>query len=114
MEGVGVVTGVWSLGEYGGGVWRCEEVSPHTSALHYGHRRTAQGPYYCAVGAGNVYGRDIVEAHYRLSVSVVQISSTILGSLQGLSVRRHQGQRGERRGEQKYEYVFSQPWSFCV
>ena len=24
-----------------------------------------QGPYYCAVGAGNVYGRDIVEAHYR-------------------------------------------------
>ena len=40
MEGVGVVTGVWSMGEYGGGVWRCEEVSPHTSALHYGHRRT--------------------------------------------------------------------------
>ena len=28
------------MGEYGGGVWRCEEVSPHTSALHYGHRRT--------------------------------------------------------------------------
>jgi len=24
-----------------------------------------QGPYYCAVGANNVYGRDIVEAHYR-------------------------------------------------
>ena len=24
-----------------------------------------QGPYYCAVGAGNVYGRDVVEAHYR-------------------------------------------------
>ena len=24
-----------------------------------------QGPYYCAVGASNVYGRDIVEAHYR-------------------------------------------------
>merc|ERR1711974_390522 len=23
-----------------------------------------QGPYYCAVGASNVYGRDIVEAHY--------------------------------------------------
>ena len=28
------------MGEYGGGVWRCEEVSPHTSALHYGHRCT--------------------------------------------------------------------------
>ena len=24
-----------------------------------------QGPYYCGVGAGKVYGRDIVEAHYR-------------------------------------------------
>lgn len=25
----------------------------------------AQGPYYCGVGAGKVYQRDIVEAHYR-------------------------------------------------
>jgi len=25
----------------------------------------AQGPYYCGVGADKVYGRDIVEAHYR-------------------------------------------------
>lgn len=24
-----------------------------------------QGPYYCGVGADKVYGRDIVEAHYR-------------------------------------------------
>jgi len=24
-----------------------------------------QGPYYCGVGAGKVYGRDILEAHYR-------------------------------------------------
>jgi len=24
-----------------------------------------QGPYYCAVGANNVYGRDIMEAHYK-------------------------------------------------
>jgi len=24
-----------------------------------------QGPYYCGVGTGKVYGRDIVEAHYR-------------------------------------------------
>lgn len=24
-----------------------------------------QGPYYCAVGANNVYGRDVCEAHYR-------------------------------------------------
>lgn len=23
------------------------------------------GPYYCGVGADKVYGRDIVEAHYR-------------------------------------------------
>jgi len=25
----------------------------------------SQGPYYCAVGAGKVFGRDIIEAHYR-------------------------------------------------
>ncbi|RWS20395.1 glutamine synthetase-like protein, partial [Leptotrombidium deliense] len=24
-----------------------------------------QGPYYCGVGAGKVFGRDVVEAHYR-------------------------------------------------
>lgn len=24
-----------------------------------------QGPYYCGVGAGRVFARDIVEAHYR-------------------------------------------------
>ena len=24
-----------------------------------------QGPYYCAVGTGNVFGREVVEAHYR-------------------------------------------------
>ncbi|KAG7279273.1 hypothetical protein CRUP_033209 [Coryphaenoides rupestris] len=24
-----------------------------------------QGPYYCAVGADNVYGRDVVECHYK-------------------------------------------------
>ena len=23
------------------------------------------GPYYCGVGANKVYGRDIIEAHYR-------------------------------------------------
>ena len=23
------------------------------------------GPYYCGVGANKVYGRDVVEAHYR-------------------------------------------------
>ena len=23
------------------------------------------GPYYCGVGANRVYGRDVVEAHYR-------------------------------------------------
>ena len=24
-----------------------------------------QGPYYCGVGHNKVYGRDVVEAHYR-------------------------------------------------
>ena len=26
---------------------------------------STQGPYYCGVGANKVYGREIVEAHYR-------------------------------------------------
>jgi hypothetical protein len=34
-----------------------------------------QGPYYCAVGAGKVVQRDIVEAHYRACLySGVKIS----------------------------------------
>ena len=36
-----------------------------------------QGPYYCGVGANKVYGRDIVEAHYRTCFySGVNISGT--------------------------------------
>ena len=36
-----------------------------------------QGPYYCGVGANKVYGRDIVEAHYRTCLySGVNISGT--------------------------------------
>ena len=36
-----------------------------------------QGPYYCGVGANKVFGRDIVEAHYRTCLySGIQISGT--------------------------------------
>jgi len=36
-----------------------------------------QGPYYCGVGANKVYGRDVVEAHYRACLySGVNISGT--------------------------------------
>jgi len=36
-----------------------------------------QGPYYCAVGARKVYGRDIVEAHYRCCLYAgIRISGT--------------------------------------
>jgi len=36
-----------------------------------------QGPYYCGVGADKVYGRDIVEAHYRACLYAgVKISGT--------------------------------------
>jgi len=36
-----------------------------------------QGPYYCAVGANRVYGRDIVEAHYRACLySGIRVSGT--------------------------------------
>merc|ERR1712055_225744 len=36
-----------------------------------------QGPYYCGVGASRVYGRDIVEAHYRCCLYAgINISGT--------------------------------------
>ena len=36
-----------------------------------------QGPYYCGVGADKVYGRDVVEAHYRACLYAgVTISGT--------------------------------------
>lgn len=36
-----------------------------------------QGPYYCGVGANKVYGRDIVEAHYRTCLYAgIDISGT--------------------------------------
>jgi len=36
-----------------------------------------QGPYYCAVGTGNVYGREVVEAHYKACIYAgVKISGT--------------------------------------
>merc|ERR1711899_456270 len=36
-----------------------------------------QGPYYCGVGANKVYGRDVVEAHYRSCIYAgVNISGT--------------------------------------
>ena len=36
-----------------------------------------QGPYYCGVGAGRVYGRDIVEAHYRACLYAgIRVSGT--------------------------------------
>merc|ERR1711962_42005 len=36
-----------------------------------------QGPYYCGVGAGKVYGRDIVEAHYRACLYAgIRVSGT--------------------------------------
>ncbi|XP_006818166.1 glutamine synthetase-like [Saccoglossus kowalevskii] len=36
-----------------------------------------QGPYYCAVGANKVYGRDILEAHYRACIYAgLEISGT--------------------------------------
>ena len=36
-----------------------------------------QGPYYCGVGANKVYGRDVVEAHYRACLySGIKISGT--------------------------------------
>lgn len=36
-----------------------------------------QGPYHCGVGAGKVYGRDVVEAHYRVCLySGIKISGS--------------------------------------
>lgn len=36
-----------------------------------------QGPYYCGVGAGRVFGRDIIESHYRCMLySGITVSGT--------------------------------------
>lgn len=56
------------------------------------------GPYYCGVGANKVYGRDIIEAHYRAclyagvkiagcnaEVMPAQVSITELSSLKQMS-----------------------------
>ena len=41
-----------------------------------------QGPYYCGVGAGKVFGRDIVEAHYRACLYAgIRISGKVLFSV---------------------------------
>jgi len=43
-----------------------------------------QGPYYCGVGSGKIYGRDIVEAHYRsclyAGISIFGINAQVLPS----------------------------------
>lgn len=42
-----------------------ESVSCHSCFSFFGHFSLCAGPYYCGVGANKVYGRDVVEAHYR-------------------------------------------------
>lgn len=43
-----------------------------------------QGPYYCGVGAGKSFGRDVVEAHYRAclyaGVSICGINAEVMAS----------------------------------
>ena len=37
----------------------------HILTLTIGGFPLPQGPFYCGVGAGRVFARDLVEAHYR-------------------------------------------------
>ena len=41
--------------------WRCS----YFNTITIGGFPLPQGPFYCGVGAGRVFARDLVEAHYR-------------------------------------------------
>ena len=43
----------------------CTAISQHITAL-------LQGPYYCSVGSGSAIGRDIVEAHLKVTAYIAQ------------------------------------------
>ena len=52
-----------------------------------------QGPYYCAVGTGKVFGRDVVEAHYRACLYAgVKIAGTN-AEVMPAQVRKHVDER---------------------
>ena len=50
------------------------------------------GPYYCGVGADKVYGRDIVEAHYRsclyAGVNIAGCNAEVMPGQVGILNRR--------------------------
>jgi glutamine synthetase len=49
----------------------------------------AQGPYYCSVGADRSYGRDVVDAHYKVKISIflfLLIDHSLIITLLGLLV----------------------------
>lgn len=54
-----------------------------------------QGPYYCGVGAGKIFGRDIVEAHYRAclyaGINISGVNAEVMPGQQGKVLKSFEG-----------------------
>eukprot|EP00116_Pleurobrachia_bachei_P019442 sb/3479704/ len=68
-----------------------------------------QGPYYCAVGAQNVYGRKVVEAHYR---ACMYAGVKIAGSNAEVMPSQWEYQVGPCEGIDMGDHLWVSRWGF--
>ena len=67
-----------------------------------------QGPYYCAVGTGNVFGRDVVEAHYRAclyaGVKIAGTNAEVMPAQVNMIATQRAKQQLKFRTQEKLQY----------